>query len=264
MNARLRSAGLLAVGAVVVAALVPGIRLIALAALLAALLIARPWPDVVRVVAAAIPAAVYLAWGALPQPSTADIVWCGEVLSPPVLRQVGGALVVFAAVGLLARRLRPSGEELGFMRPSPKLIFVSLLVAVAVAVGSLALGTTLAAPFFGTVELKVDDPRAIIPAVILATASGSMQEVAFRGAMLGWLTPGLGARTALLAQAVAFGAAHIGPDFVTSPLPVMIAVGAGGVVAGYIVQRYRSLTFPTVVHAGFDIPLYFVAACRLA
>ena len=206
----------------------------------------------------------YVAWGALPQPPVADIAWCGDLFAPPVLRTVGGALAVFAVTGVLAWRLRSSGADLGLVRPSARSVVGSLVAALAAALGALVLGTSVAAPFFGPVELKLDDPAAVIPALVVAAASGSMQEVAYRGAMLGWLAPVLGVRTALLTQAVAFGAAHIGPDFVTSPLPVMAAVAGGGLVAGYIVHRYGSLTFPTAVHAGFDIPLYFVAACRLA
>jgi membrane protease YdiL (CAAX protease family) len=262
-NASPRIIGLLAAVAVVAAPLVPEISLVVLAAMVAAFAIARPVSGVHRVVAGVIPAAVYVAWGTLPQPPVPDIAWCGDILAPPVLRTVGGAAAVFAVTGLLRWRLRSSGSELGFVRPSTRLVVVSLAAALAVALGSLALGTVVAAPFFGTVELKLDDARAIIPAVVVATASGSMQEVAYRGAMLGWLTPAVGARTALLVQAIAFGASHIGTDYITSPLPVMIAVAGGGLVAGYIVQRYRSLTFVIAVHAAFDVPLYFVAACRL-
>jgi membrane protease YdiL (CAAX protease family) len=91
-----------------------------------------------------------------------------------------------------------------------------------------------------------------------------MEEVAYRGAMLHWLTPSLGVRGALLAQAICFGAAHTGSDFTGSPLPVMLAVATGGLIAGWIVQRTRTLTFPIFVHAAFDVPLYYVAACRVA
>jgi membrane protease YdiL (CAAX protease family) len=264
MNTPGRAVGLLAVVAIVVAPLVPQVSPVVLIVLVAVLIAGGPFPGVSRAAAGVMPAAVYVAWGTLPQPPAVDIAWCGDVLAPPVLRTVGGALAVFAVTGVLAWRLRASGAELGLARPSLRLTVISLVAAITVALASIGLGTTLAAPFFGTVELRLDDPAAVIPALVVAAASGAMQEVAYRGAMLGWLAPVIGVRTALLAQAVAFGAAHVGPDFVTSPLPVMAAVAGGGLVAGYIVLRYRSLTFPATVHAGFDIPLYFVAACRLA
>jgi len=255
--------GLVAGAVLVTASLIPDVRLPALAGLVLVLLLAGRFTVVVWSVAAVIPASVYLAWQTLPPPSGVGLAWCADVVSPPVLRTVGGALLVFAAVALLAVHLRTSGAGIGLIRPSRATVGVSLLVAVLVAVGSLALGTILAAPFFGPIALKLDEPGAVLGALIFAFASGSMQEVAYRGTMLGWLTPGLGARTALLMQAIAFGASHTGPDFVTSPLPVLIAVGAGGLVAGMIVQRSRSLAFVIAVHAAFDVPLYYVAVCRL-
>ena len=59
--------------------------------------------------------------------------------------------------------------------------------------------------------LQLTDPVSILPALLLAIANGSMEEVAYRGAMLHWLTPSLGVRGALVAQAICFGAAHTGP-----------------------------------------------------
>ncbi len=153
--------------------------------------------------------------------------------------------------------------EIGLVRPSRPLLAASIGAAVVVAVGSLALGTLFAKPFFGDIQLQLTDPVSLIPALLLAIANGSMEEVAYRGAMLHWLTPSLGFRGALVAQAICFGAAHVGPDFTGNPLPVMAAVAAGGLIAGLIVQRTRTLTFPIFVHAAFDVPLYYVAACRL-
>jgi membrane protease YdiL (CAAX protease family) len=38
----------------------------------------------------------------------------------------------------------------------------------------------------------------------------------------------------------------------------------GGVLAGVIVKRTGSLLVPIVIHAAFDIPLYYSLACRLS
>lgn len=256
--------GFLVVVVVVVAALVPEIRLPVLVGLVLLFLLAgqsRIWR---WSVAAVIPASVYLVWAALPIPVSEGIEWCADALSPVVLRTAGGALAVSVVVGLLAWRLGSSRSALGLVRPSSATVIVSLVVGLVVALGSVALGTLLAEPFFGPIELSLNDPWAIVGALLFATASGSMQEVAYRGAMLAWLTPGMGIQASLVAQAVAFGASHTGPDYVASPLPVVMAVGIGGLIAGYIVQRYRSLFFVIVVHAAFDVPLFYVAACRLA
>jgi membrane protease YdiL (CAAX protease family) len=257
---------LLCVASIVLGAFVPSIRFIVLAALLVALLAAWRFKFLLWPVAAVLPAALNLAWGTLPQPDAlpGDLAWCSDLLSPPALWRAGEAVGVFVLVAILLRRLHVRASEIGLVRPSPRLLAASIGAAVVVAVGSLALGTLFAKPFFGDIQLQLTDPVSLLPALVLAIANGSMEEVAYRGAMLHWLTPSLGFRGALLAQAICFGAAHTGGDFTGSPLPVMLAVGTGGLIAGLIVQRTRTLTFPIFVHAAFDVPLYYVAACRVA
>jgi uncharacterized protein len=256
-----------AIGAVValtIAALVPEMRVTVLVTLVGAFVVGTRAPVLLAPTAAVIPVAINLVWGTWPPPTPIGLEWCADPLSPPAMWRLAEALVVFAVVGLLAWRLRATPAELGLVRPSRRLLAISVVSAVLVAAGSLALGTVLAGPFFGTLELRLEDPRALLPALVLAVANGSMEEVAYRGAMLGWLTPGLGVRGAIVAQAIVFGAAHGGDDFVTSPLPVMLAVAVGGAIAGGIVRRTGSLTFVIAVHAAFDLPLYYVAACRVS
>lgn len=253
----------LAVGAILVASIVPETRLVVLVGLVLAMASARHFQVEPRPIAAVTPTAVYLAWQSMAAPSVAGLELCGQFLSAPVVWTVGGAVAVFVTVLVLKWLLRSPAATVGLVRPSLKTLAFSLAAGFAVAFASVVLGPALAGPFFGMVELRFSDPAAIAPALAFAFASASMQEVAYRGAMLGWLTPDLGPRGALVAQAVAFGVGHTGPDFVASPIPVILVVAVGGAIAGLIVQRYRSLTFPTIVHAAFDIPLYYVAACRL-
>ena len=59
-----------------------------------------------------------------------------------------------------------------------------------------------------------------------------------------------------------FGLAHSGTDVVALQLPLMLAMGLGGLLAGVITIRTRSLLIPIAVHIGLDIPLYFALACR--
>jgi membrane protease YdiL (CAAX protease family) len=99
--------------------------------------------------------------------------------------------------------------------------------------------------------------------LILAVANGTMEELAYRGALMAWLSRAAGPRVGLVGQAVVFGAAHTGPDFTGPVLPVVLAIIAGGLIAGLIVRRTGSLWLPIVVHICFDIPLYYAAACRL-
>jgi membrane protease YdiL (CAAX protease family) len=98
---------------------------------------------------------------------------------------------------------------------------------------------------------------------MLAVANGTMEELVYRGSLMAWLAPLLGAGGALVGQALVFGAAHTGGDYVGPALPVLLAVATGGLIAGLIVRRTGSLFLPIVVHACFDVPLYYVVACRI-
>ena len=53
---------------------------------------------------------------------------------------------------------------------------------------------------------------AIVPALVFATANGVMEEVTYRGALLGWSSRVMGVGPALVGQAVVFGLAHSGTD----------------------------------------------------
>jgi membrane protease YdiL (CAAX protease family) len=40
-----------------------------------------------------------------------------------------------------------------------------------------------------------------------------------------------------------------------------VALGIGGLLAGFIALRTRSLLIPIAVHIGLDLPIYFAFAC---
>jgi membrane protease YdiL (CAAX protease family) len=214
-------------------------------------------------IAAGIPVAVNQAWGTVDVPAVAaGLADCTNLFSPFALWRAAEAIVVLGVVAVLVRLMGSSARELCLVRPDARLLAVSVGGAVAVAVGSLALGTLFATPFFGEIELSLS-PGALGPALVLAVANGTMEEVIYRGVMLAWLTRVVGPRPALVLQALAFGAAHGGADFTGSPLPVMAAVAVGGLVAGWIVQRTRSLAFVIAIHIAFDVPLHPAFACRV-
>ena len=50
-------------------------------------------------------------------------------------------------------------------------------------------------------------------------------------------------------------------DVTGSPLLLMAALGLGGLIAGAIAVRTRSLLLPVAVHIGLDIPIYYAFAC---
>ncbi len=126
---------------------------------------------------------------------------------------------------------------------------------------ALVLGPYLARPFFGDVSYLFV-AGAIVPALVFAASNGVMEEVIYRGALMGWAGRVIGIGPAVAGQAIVFGLAHSGTDVVALQLPLMLAMGLGGLLAGVITIRTRSLLIPIAVHIGLDIPLYFALACR--
>jgi uncharacterized protein len=102
---------------------------------------------------------------------------------------------------------------------------------------------------------------AVIPALLFAIANGALEELAYRGALLGWSSRVMGVAPAVVGQAVVFGLAHSGSDVVGNGLPLMVALGVGGLLAGVIAVRARSLLLPIGIHSGLDIPIYYALAC---
>jgi membrane protease YdiL (CAAX protease family) len=127
---------------------------------------------------------------------------------------------------------------------------------------ALLLGATLARPFFGTFELGLGQPAAVVPALLFAVSNGVMEEIAYRGSFVAWMSRVSGLWPAVVLQAVLFGLAHGGPDFVGSPLPVMAAMTAGALIAAVIAVRTRSLLLPIALHVALDLPIYYYFACR--
>ncbi len=252
------------VAALIAAALVPVLRWPVLLGLAMALPSALARPGLGWAVAAGIPVAVNQAWGTVAVPAAGPaLIDCANLLSPPALWRLAEAVTVLVVLGGLAVRLGSGARELGLVRPSARLAAVSIGAAVIVAGGSLVLGSLFAEPFFGPIRLALGDPAALGPALVLAVSNGTMEELIYRGAMLAWLTRVVGPRPALVLQALVFGAAHGGADFTGSPLPVMAAVAVGGLIAGVIVQRTRSLVFVIAIHIAFDVPLHYAIACRV-
>jgi membrane protease YdiL (CAAX protease family) len=160
--------------------------------------------------------------------------------------------------------------EIGLTRGSRRLFLASL--AGLVMIGPIALnigerfgGTELGSRFFGSFALDVSKPLALLPALLFAASNSLAEELAYRGAMRTWLVPSLGITGANLAQALVFGLAHTGDDFVgiDAVIPTMLAMIAVGFAAGIIARRTGSLTLPLAIHAAADIPIYFYWACRV-
>ena len=225
-------------------------------------------PPLVWLAAGLVPVVVLVAWRVLLPPPAPTGGACGELLAPTVLWRLGLAMAVLGAVAGMAAFLHADRASLLLRWPSRPVVGVSAVVALVVGPLALWLGPILAEPFFGRVGYDVA-PRgvvltALVGALVIALANGTLEELTFRGALMGWGSRALGTLGANLLQAVVFGVVHVGGDFSGNPLPVMLAVGVGGLIAGVIAQRTRSLLLPIAVHAAFDLPLYYAFACRLA
>ncbi len=213
--------------------------------------------------AAPVPVALSLCWGLIVPPAAALTgADCANAASPPALWRLAEAVLVLGAVGLLAIGLRASAASLYLRWPSVRVIELSAIGFGLFAIIGLLVGPALAQPFFGAFRLDLSQPGLLVPALVFALANGIMEEVAYRGALMGWSARAIGLGPALGLQALVFGLAHAGPDVVGSPLPIIAALAAGGALAGVIAIRTRSLLLPIAIHVALDLPLYVYLACR--
>ena len=212
--------------------------------------------------AAAVPVASSLAWAVWPAPPTAsDGSDCANLGSPIAAWRVAEALVVLAALGILATALHASRTSLLLRWPARRVIRWSIVGFLVTGPVALVVGPIVARPFFGEVDYENALVGAVAPALLFAVANGTMEELVYRGALLGWSARVMGSGPALVGQAFVFGLAHSGSDVVGYGVPLSLALGVGGLVAGVIAIRTRSLLLPIAVHIGLDIPIYYAFAC---
>lgn len=213
--------------------------------------------------AATLPVAVTLVWGLAPLPPGAtDGSTCEAVDAPFATIRLWEAALALTVLAVLMRLVGGGGGELGLRRPSRRVGVASIIALVALGPLGLAVGPLVARPFFGPVTIDAGTGAAV-PALVFALSNGVMEEVIYRGALRAWTRRITGPHVAVVGQALVFGLAHTGPDFVGSPVPAVAAMFLGGLVAGWIVERTGSLAFPIAAHVGLDIPLYYGNACRI-
>jgi membrane protease YdiL (CAAX protease family) len=252
------------IGLIVIAAAVPVTRPFILAALVGGLIVAVRRDAPVRWAwAAPIPVAVRLCWGFLPaplaDPAGAD---CASLGSPPVVWRLAEAALVLGTLAILGYVLGATRSDLALRWPARPVVNLAIVGAIILGPIGLVFGALLARPFFGTFEVRFDGLGFLLPALVFAIANGVMEEIAYRGALLGWTARVTGTWVAVVSQAVVFGLAHGGDDVGGSPLVLMAVLGLGGLVAGLITLRTRSLLVPIAWHVALDLPLYVYLACR--
>ncbi len=266
---RLPTIGLVAL--IGVAAVVRPAAPFVLVGVLFAYLLARRYGRPTTALAAVLPAAAILAWRSLPQPAAdATGIDCANLLAPPAVWRLMEAAVGLLAIGALVVDRRASLYELGFHRGSRRvraiaIVGLLLLVPVAIYAGTVVGDSRFGGSLFGTYALDLSQPLALLPALVFAASNALAEELAYRGAMRVWLAPSLGIVGANLAQAVVFGLAHTGADFVglAAVVPTMLAMIVVGFIGGVIARRTGSLTLLLAIHAAADIPIYLYWACRV-
>ena len=234
-----------------------------------AILLVRPHrnaseiPPEVLPFAACLLVSVSLVWDSLGLPaSLASNANCADPLAPFALFRAIGAAAVLGCLALVLQLVHVAPSKIGIRWPSRGWIMLSLAAIPAVGLVAALIGPPLAEPFFGPVVPATADLRALVPALLFAVANASMEEAAYRGAMLRWLTPAFGLTSAVAVQAIVFGLAHgVGTDFVGSPLPVMAATAAAGLILGFLAIRSGSLLPVVAIHVALDIPVYYGKVC---
>ena len=193
--------------------------------------------------------------------AAADGSDCANPMSPVATWRALEAIVVLATLGVLAATLRAPRGSLFLRWPARAVVRWSIAGFLVAGPLALVLGPILARPFFGQIDYSVTALGAIVPALVFAVANGSMEELAYRGALLGWSARVMGVGPAVVGQAVVFGLAHSGADVAGNGLVLSLALGVGGLIAGVIAVRTRSLLLPMAIHIGLDIPIYYAFAC---
>ena len=259
----------LPVGIVVLAAMVPALRLPALAVVAVGALVALRTPAGGRGAGpgiawiAVLPAAVLLVTGLVPDSRVLEPGRCDDLAAPPVVRRLLQAGLVLGVIAVLAPRFG-GASSLGIRLPPDRRVTILALLSPVLVPAAIVIGPLLAGPFFGEVRLGLPSAAALLPATILAIANAAMEETAYRGALQRWAAPALGRGAAIAAQAAVFGAAHLGSDVVAGGPLLAVGLVIAGLVAGLVADRTRSLLLPFAVHVALDVPLALALTCRLA
>jgi membrane protease YdiL (CAAX protease family) len=221
--------------------------------------------------AAAVPAATI---ATLREFGPASDAWqatsCTDLASPLILWSLAEVTLVVATVAVLAMLLSARPADLG-LRRLPKYATPWAVVGfAAILLGGLAVvlvvGPLLARMGTGDTLVAVQgvDPQGlgfVVPAVVFALAIAVSEELAWRGALQGWLARSIGPWPAVLTQAAIYGVAW--GVLLGAPL-VGIVAAASGAVLGATVARTRSIGVALAWHVAFNVPFYLVIACQAA
>jgi hypothetical protein len=127
--------------------------------------------------AAGLPLAAILAWSAIAQPvAAAGAAQCTDLFAPPAVWRLLEALVGIAVLAIVVVERRTTLAELGVRLGSRPIAALALIGAIVV--GPVALnastwlgGDVLGGSFFGTYQLDLSRPLALLPAVVFAVSN---------------------------------------------------------------------------------------------
>jgi membrane protease YdiL (CAAX protease family) len=246
-------------------ALVPDLRPVVAAALLAGwvVLLPRHRPEAIAW-AATLPVGVPLAWPwVLGMDLPLGAAGCVAPFSEIVVRRIAVAIVGLGLAGLVAVVHRSCLVEIGLQRPTSAEAALAITGLLVLGIGGTFIGPIIAEPFFGRLEFAT--PAAVIvPAALFGVANGVLEEIAYRGILQDFLGRVIPIAGAIAFQGVVFGVVHAGPE-VVALMPLHIALlSATGIAAGIARWKLGSLWILIGIHVGADIALYIGLACRAA
>ena len=212
--------------------------------------------------AAMVPAAIIATMRAFgPAAAAWDAPACAGILSQPVPWAVAEAAIVVAATVGLAGALGSKAGDVGARRPAKYAVRWAATGAAVILAGGLAGVVLLARPLFGLPDVQLGGLSFVLPSVVFALSVAIAEEVAWRGAMQGWLAKTLGPWIAVLLQSLVYGLAW--GVVLDSPLLGVLA-GAAGMILGATVVRPRSLLVALARHAARNGPVFVLLASRAA
>jgi membrane protease YdiL (CAAX protease family) len=184
---------------------------------------------------------------------------CDALATPLVSWTIAEALLVLAGVAVLALALRAKASDVAIRWPARYAVRWAVWGAVLIVVAGLAGMFLLVGRLWGGPGVRTDGVTFVVPAIVFAVALAVSEELAWRGALQGWLARTLGGWPAAVVQGAGYGVAW--GAAMGSPLVGALAAAAG-LALGAVVIRTRSLLVPLAWHVAFNVPLWVSIACR--
>ena len=152
--------------------------------------------------AAPIPIAVWLTWRTMSAPlADPGGLDCADAASPPAVWRLAQALLALGTLAVLMGILSVRPAAIWWRRPTVPIARLSVLGFFVAAPLGLLLSAAIARPYFGTFDLNLTDPVALVPGLVFSLSNAIGEEVIYRGAFMAFAGRVIGLRSALVIQA---------------------------------------------------------------